>query len=152
MNDDSEIKIGQVLWLNVRYQTDIISIIKHPMLVVKTEKEYIEVIAIDKTAGKMHQLFHRYNYYIDCDNPKESVIHEDSYAQLNTKLTIENIEELKFARKTIKKLSIQKLDELIYEYNNYQSKYGVDEHRIVHMNSNEILSLNPDISKISVAK
>ena len=42
-----EIEIGQVLWLKVRYQIDIVSEIKHPMLVAKVEKDYIEVIAIN---------------------------------------------------------------------------------------------------------
>ena len=140
-----ELEIGQVLWLNVRYQIDVISNIKHPMLIAKIENDYIEVIAIDKTAGKMYQLFHNYNFYINCENPKESVIYEDSYAQLNTKLTIDKIEELKSARKTCAKLSQNKLSELLNEYNEYQVKYGVDEQRIVHMTSKEILSLNTDL-------
>lgn len=152
MINNTEIEIGQILWLKVRYQTDVVSSIKHPMLVVKITEDYIEVIAIDKTAGKMHQLFHRYNYYIDSNNPKENVIYEDSYGQLNTKLTIEKIEELKPARKTTQKLSKQKLKDIIFEYQNYQNKYGVEEQRIVHMNRVEILSLNPDLQDIFVSK
>ena len=78
------------------------------MLICKIEVNYIEVIAIDKTAGKMHQLYHNYNYYINCDSPKESVIFEDSYAQLNTKLTIDLIDELKYSKKSLNKLSSKK--------------------------------------------
>ena len=143
---DSELEIGQVLWLKVRYQIDVISSVKHPMLIANIESDYIEVIAIDKTRGKMHQLFHNYNYYIDSQNPKESVIYEDSYAQLNTKLTIDKIEELKLSRKVVTKLSKDKLDSLLDEYNRYQIRYGIKEERIVHMTKAEILSLNDDLS------
>ena len=143
-----EIEIGQILWLKVRYQIDVISEVKHPMLIAKIEKDYIEVIALDKIAGKMHQLFHNYNFYINSNNPKESVIFEDSYAQLNTRLTIDKISELKRARKTNAKLSKNKLDNLLEEYKLYQEKYGVDERRIVHMTNNEILYLNPDLQSI----
>jgi len=142
---DSELEIGQVLWLKVRYQIDVVSNIPHPMLVAKIEDDYIEVIAIDKTRGKMHQLFHKYNLYINSDDPKESVIYEDSYAQLNTKLTIDKIDELKCARKTCSKLSKNKLNEVLTEYNEYQLKYGLDEQRIVHMTKEEILTLNNDL-------
>jgi len=143
----NELEVGQILWLNVRYQIDVISNVKHPMLVAKIKKDYIEGIALDKTAGKMHQLFHNYNFYINSENPKESVIYEDSYAQFNTKLTIDKIEELKLARKTCSKLSKNKLDELLNEYTKYQFKYGIDEQRIVHMTKEEILKLNEDLTK-----
>ena len=63
--NNCDIEIGQVLWLKVRYQIDVIADKKHPMLVAKIEDDYIEVIALDKTAGKMYQLFHNYNIYID---------------------------------------------------------------------------------------
>ena len=96
----------------------------------------------------MHQLYHNYNYYINCDNPKETVIFEDSYAQLNTKLTIDKIEELKYSRKTLNKLSKDKLSSLLNEYNNYQNKHNIDEQRIVHMTNNEIVYLNPDLEKL----
>ena len=142
-----ELEIGQVLWLKVRYQIDVISQVKHPMLIAKIENDYIEVIALDKTAEKMYQLFHNYNYYINHDNPLEKVIFEDSYAQLNTKLTIDKIDELKKARKTNLKLSKNKLDDLLKEYKIYQDKYGVDEQRIVHMTSNAIVDLNSDLKK-----
>lgn len=142
---NDELEIGQVLWLNVRYQIDVVSVVKHPMLIAKIEKDYIEVIAIDKTAGKMHQLFHKYNLYINSEDPKEKVIYEDSYAQLNTKLTIEKIDELKKARRTTSKLSPIKLKEVLTEYSDYQYKYGIDEQRIVHMTKKEILGLNTDL-------
>ena len=142
-----ELEVGQVLWLKVKYQIDVVSKIKHPMLIAEIKDDYIEVIALDKTAGKMHQLFHNYNYFINSDNPKETVIFEDSYAQLNTKLTIDKIEELKNARLTLEKLSKSKLNDLLNEYKRYQDKYGIDEQRIVHMTSIDILILNSDLQE-----
>ena len=142
---NEELEIGQILWLKVKYQIDVISEVKHPMLIAKIATDYIEVIALDKTAGKMHQLYHNYNYYINSEMPYETVIYEDSYAQLNTKLTIDKIEILKKARKTNSKLSPAKLSDLLTEYKNYQMKYGVDEQRIVHMTETEILNLNPEL-------
>lgn len=145
MISNSPLEIGQVLWLNVRYQIDVVSSVKHPMLIAKVEKDYIEIIAIDKTANKMHQLYHDYNFYINSEEPKEKVIFEDSYAQLNTKLTIDKINELKKARKNIYKLSSEKLKQLLEEYSNYQNTHNLDEQRIVHMTKKEIIDLNKDL-------
>lgn len=143
MIDESKLEVGQVLWLNVKYQKNVESKVEHPMLICRVEKDLIEVIAMDKTAGKLHQLFHKYNYYINSSNPKESVITEDSYAQLNTKLTIELTEELIGARKTVNKLSYDKLQDLIKAYYEYQENNKIDADRVVHMSSTEILKLNP---------
>ena len=143
MNENLE--VGQILWLKVKYQVGIISNQKHPMLIEKIKDDYIEVIALDKTKDKLHQLFHNYNYYINCESPKEKVILEDSYAQLNTKLTIENVGQLKKARKTIEKLSKNKLKDLLTEYNHYQNNNKISVERIVHMRFDEILGLNPEL-------
>lgn len=75
-----DLKVGQVLWLKVRYQIDKVSDIKHPMLIADIKENYIEVIAIDKTKGKLQNLYYPYNKYINCNNPKETVLFEDSYA------------------------------------------------------------------------
>lgn len=137
-----DLKIGQILWLKVRYQIDKVSDVKHPMLIAEINDEYIEVIAIDKTAGKLQNLYYPYNRYINSDNPKETVLYEDSYAQLNTKLTIENFDDLKKYRKTVDLLTKTKLDELLNDYKDYQSNNKVKEERIVHMTRYEILELN----------
>lgn len=150
MIDESKLEVGQVLWLNVKYQKNVESKVEHPMLICRVEKKFIEVIALDKTAGKLHQLFHKYNYFINCLNPKESVIFEDSYAQLNTKLTIELTEELIKARKTVNKLSQDKLQDLIETYNDYQKYNKIDDDRIVYMSSVEILKLNPNLKQDKV--
>ena len=136
------LKVGQILWLKVRYQIDKVSDIKHPMLIAKINDDYIEVIAIDKTANKLQNLYYPYNHYINSDNPKETVLYEDSYAQLNTKLTIENFDDLKKYRKTKDILSKTKLNELLNDYEDYQNNNKIKEERIVHMTKNEILKLN----------
>ena len=120
------------------------------MVIADIKDDYIEIIALDKTRGKLHQLFHYYNFYISYDNPKESVISEDSYGQLNTKLTIDKILELKNARKTLKKLSTKKLNALLKEYKDYQNNHNLDEKRVVHMSRDEILKLNPELDKITI--
>lgn len=120
------------------------------MIIADINDDYIEVIALDKTRGKLHQLFHYYNFYISYDNPIESVISEDSYGQLNTKLTIDKILELKNARKTLKKLSTKKLNALLKEYKDYQNNHNLDEKRVVHMSRDEILKLNPELDKITI--
>ena len=112
------------------------------MLIAQINDEYIEVIALDKTAGKLHNLYLPYNYYINCELPKETAISEDSYAQLNTKITIEWDKCLLLCRKTEKCLSESKLADLLFAYKDYQNKKRLLEERIVHMTIKEVLSLN----------
>lgn len=137
-----DLKVGQILWLKVRYQIDKVSDVKHPMLIAEINDEYVEVIAIDKTAGKLQNLYYPYNRYINSDDPKETVLYEDSYAQLNTKLTIEKFTDLKKYRKTNDLLSKSKLNELLNGYKDYQNNNRIKEERIVHMTKYEILELN----------
>lgn len=139
------LEVGQVLWLKIMYKLGEIAKEKHPMLIVNVNEKYIEVIALDKTLGKMQNLYRPCNIYINSDEPKEEVIFQDSYAQLNNKFTIENIEELKYARKTDKKLSQKKLDEILLKYSNWQENNVIFEERIVHMNKKDILKMNPDL-------
>ena len=140
MKDD--LQVGQVLWLRVRYQIDVVSEISHPMLIAKIEDDYIEIIAIDKLYGKFQNLYHNYNWYINSDNPKETLIYEDSYAQFNTKLTIEKFSELVNYRRTKDLLSSSKLKDLLEGYKDYQQNNKIKEERIVHMTKYEILELN----------
>lgn len=140
--NNGDLRVGQVLWIKVRYQIDKVAEIKHPMLIAQINNEYIEVIAIDKTDGKLHNLYYPYNKYINSENPKETVILEDSYAQLNTKLTIENFDDLKKYRKTTDLLSKIKLKELLKEYNEYQNENKIKEERIVHMTKEELIAMN----------
>ena len=137
-----DLKVGQVLWLKVRYQIDCVSDVKHPMLIAKIEDNYIELIALDKTAGKIHQLYRSYNHYINSQNPSEKVLYEDSYAQLNTKLTIERFPELTSFRKTKNCLSKKKLKDLLEHYIEYQNNNVLDENRIIYMSKSELLEIN----------
>lgn len=140
-----DLKIGQVLWLKVRYQIDKVSEVKHSMLIAEIYDDYIEIIAIDKTAGRLQNLYYPYNKYINCENPKEKVLYEDSYAQLNTKLTIELFPELSNYRKTTALLSKGKLNELLNDYKEYQNTHRIKEERIVHMTKYELLELNQNL-------
>lgn len=118
------LEIGQVLWLKVRYKTNVVAEVTHPMLiaVISIDENKIEVIAIDSAKGKISQLYSEANRFIDHENPDEKVIYVDSYAQLNNTLTIEYFPELVKYRKTTAKLSKIKLDELINDYNEYHKK------------------------------
>lgn len=140
-----DLQVGQVLWLKVRYQIDKIAQVKHPMLVADIQDDYIEIIALDKTAGKLQNLYYPYNWYIDSTNPFEKVISEDSYAQFNTKLTIERFPEIVKYRQTRDKLSHSKLEELLVNYRDYQNNNLIKEERIVYMTKYEILQLNENI-------
>ena len=139
-----DLEIGQVLWLNVRYQTDVISKVPHPMLVAiaNIEDNNIEVIAIDKAKDKLHQLLNEANFFLDSESPKEKVIYVDSYAQLNNILTIEYFPELVNFRKTEEKLSCEKLTNLLNEYERYHAENIISDRRIVHMTKEEILAMN----------
>ena len=140
-----DLQVGQVLWLKVRYQIDKIAQVKHPMLVADIQDDYIEIIALDKTAGKLQNLYYPYNWYIDSTNLFEKVISEDSYAQFNTKLTIERFPEIVKYRQTRDKLSHSKLEELLVNYRDYQNNNLIKEERIVYMTKYEILQLNENI-------
>lgn len=142
------LKIGQILWLKVRYQLDKVADEKHPMLIAKIYDDYIEVIAIDKTKGRLHQLFRPYNYYINSQNPKEKVLFEDSYAQLNTKLTIERFDDLSTYRKIDECLSQEKLEDLLTYYEDYQTNNKLDKERIIHITKEELLKLNQNIDNL----
>lgn len=139
-----DIEVGQVLWLNVRYQKNVVSKVPHPMLVAiaNIEDNNIEVIAIDKAKDKLHQLFNEANFFLDSESPKEKVIYVDSYAQLNNILTIEYFPELIKYRRMKDKLSKNKLDELLMEYEEYKKNNIIPDHRIIHMTKEEILTLN----------
>ena len=141
------LEIGQVLWLKVRYKTNVVADDKHPMLVavIDIDENKIEVIAIDKAKGKTYQLYNEANRFIDSENPKEKVIYEDSYAQLNNTLTIEYFPELSKYRKTTAKLSKEKLEDLINDYRIYHKNNFIPDERKVHMTKEEILKLNKNI-------
>lgn len=139
-----ELEVGQVLWLRVRYKTNVVAEVVHPMLVaiIDIDEDKIEVIAIDKAKDKLAQLYSEANYFLDSENPKEKVIKQDSYAQLNNTLTIEYFPELTKYRKTSEKLSKEKLYDLINDYKQYHRNNFIPDERKVHMSKDEIIKLN----------
>lgn len=40
MIDESKLEVGQVLWLNVKYQKNVESKVEHPMLICRVKKIY----------------------------------------------------------------------------------------------------------------
>lgn len=139
-----DLEVGQVLWLKVRYKTNVVADKIHPMLVavINIDEDKIEVIAIDKAKDKVSQLYSEANYFLDSENPKENVIYVDSYAQLNNTLTIEYFPELTKYRKTKATLSYDKLTDLINDYKIYHKNNFIPDERKVHMTKEEILKLN----------
>ena len=137
-----DLKVGQVLWLKVRYKTDVVAKQIHPMLVavINIDDNKIEVIAIDKAKDKLYQLYNQANYFLDSEN--EKVIYVDSYAQLNNTLTIEYFPEIVKFRKTKDILSQDKLEDLIKDYKQYHKNNFIPDERKVHMTKEEILNLN----------
>ena len=75
-----DLEVGQVLWLKVRYKTNLIADKVHPVLVavIDIDEDKIEVIAIDKAKDKISQLYSEANYFLDSDNPKEKVIYKNN--------------------------------------------------------------------------
>lgn len=139
-----DLEVGQVLWLKVRYQTNIIAKDAHPMLVaiIDVDENKIEVVAIDKARDKIQQLYNEANHFLDSENPDEKVIYVDSYAQLNNTLTIEYFPELVKYRRTTEKLSTKKLNDLLSDYKIYHKENFIPDERKVHMTKDEILKLN----------
>ena len=138
------LEVGQVLWLKVKYQSNIVSKVPHPMLVaIKSIKDnYIEVIAIDKAKDRIEQLYNEANLFLESENPKEKVIFVDSYAQLNNTLKIEYFPELVKYRKTKEKLSEKKLKELLEAYDEYHKNNFIPDKRQIYMSKNDILKWN----------
>lgn len=142
-----ELEVGQVLWMKVRYKTDVIAKQAHPMLVavISIDDNKIEVIAIDKARDKKAQLYNEANHFLDSDNPKEKVIYVDSYAQLNNTLTIEYFPEIIKFRKTEEKLSKEKLEDLINDYKAYHANNFIPDDRNVYMTKEELLEINSSL-------
>jgi hypothetical protein len=141
------LEVGQVIALKIRYNNvGVTASGPHPYIIVSTNDDYVEVLQVDSLKGKERKAAFRSNKTIFCDNPNETVIDVDSYAQLDNRFTIEqHLGLLRFRRQT-DKLSQGKLKTLIEAYREYQSNNVIDENKIVHMTVEEIEELNnPDI-------
>lgn len=58
-----DLEVGQILWLKIRYKTNVVADKIHPMLValIDIDEDKIEVIAIDKARDKISQLYNEAN-------------------------------------------------------------------------------------------
>jgi len=139
-----ELTAGQVLWLIFRFNNDGgVSNHEHPYVVVDIEEKIVEVIQLDSLKdGNRLWAFSKHGKVIHCDNPNETVIYKDSYAQLNNKFTIDNFPGLLKYRRTKDFLSTDKFSSLLKTYQNYQKNNIIDENKIVHMTEDEIKELN----------
>ena len=79
------LEVGQVLWLRVRYKTDVVANCAHPMLVavINIDEDKIEVIAIDKARNKIVQLYNEANRFLDSENPKDLISDYKMYHKNN---------------------------------------------------------------------
>lgn len=139
------IEVGQVLSLRIRFNNQgLVSSTKHPYLVVAVHDDMnvVEIGQIDSLAGKWHKAAMRCNKTIFSDNPLETVIDKDSYIQLDNRITVENFAGLENFRRQPDKLSAAKLEEVLRAYEDYHSKYVIDENKSVYMDELEIIALN----------
>lgn len=143
----SNLEVGQVIALKIRFNNQGVTASRpHPYLVVSVneELETVEIAQLDSLRGKEFKAAMRSNKTIFCNNPKETVIDEDSYIQLDNTFQIEDCPELtsRFRRQT-DKLSEVKLADVLKAYNTYHDSHEIDENKIVYMDREEILRLNP---------
>ncbi|MCL2753217.1 MAG: hypothetical protein FWE44_03610 [Defluviitaleaceae bacterium] len=140
------IEVGQVLALKIRFKnTGETARDAHPCIVVGVSGDgsHIEVAQFSSLAGKEFKAIGSDKCkVIYHDNPTEAVIDRDSFAQLDSRFTIEHFPELINFRRQTDKLSDDKLKSLIKAYNEYPAKFEIDENRIVHMTESEIKQLN----------
>lgn len=142
---NSDIEIGQVLSLKIRFNNDgIISRCNHPYLVIDVDEKLnvIEIAQLDSIEGKQHRVFKWGNLPVFSNNPKETVIDKDSYIQMDNILKIENFKELERFRRQKDKLSSVQLSYIISSYNLFHKIREIDEMKNVYMDKNEIMSLN----------
>ncbi len=143
------IEIGQVIWLKIRFnKSGVIADKEHPLLVVDIDKEnnVIEVAHLDHVdEDNYYHALLRYNHLIENSNPPETVIFQNSYMQMNNVFKLDNIPELIKKRRTTDKLSKEKLNIALSKYKNYQLNNYIQDERIVYMDREEIISINPDL-------
>ena len=138
------LEVGQVLSLRIRFNNNgLLSRGRHPYLILSVSDEVIEIAQLDSLEGKEHKAAFNSNKVIYCDEPIETVIDKDSYVQLDNKITLENFDSLTVYRRQEDKLSSGKLHDVLAKYQEYHANHHIDELKIVYMDKDEILSLNP---------
>lgn len=142
----TELQVGQVLALKIRYNNDgLIANSKHPYLVVDVNAElgFVEIAQIDSLAGKEYKAARRSNKIVYADEPNETVIDRDSYVQLDNTFRVELFDGLANYRRQTDRLSEKKLADVIGAYRLYHRLYTIDENKIVYMDRAEIVTMNP---------
>lgn len=139
------IEIGQVLWLKIRFNNaGTVSSVDHPYLVMGIEDDEVTVIEIGQMDSlKPYKLAYLSNKPIYNSDPVETVLEKDSYIQLDNKLQVEYFPELDTYRRTEDKLSRDKLEKILQEYEKYHSTHMIDPNKIVYMTKEEIQNMNP---------
>ena len=139
-----QIKVGQVLSLRIRFNNSgDISSTKHPYLVIKCiDNNTLELAQCDKLRGKPWKAAFESNCVVYCDNPKETVIDEDSFIQMDNTIQIEYFDELINYRRQEDTLSEVKLNNVVKSYNEYHKNHHINEDKLVYMDKDEITNLN----------
>lgn len=143
----SNLEVGQVITMKIRYNNQgVTATCSHPYLVVDVNEELgtIEIAQLDSLKGKEFKAAMKSNKTIFCDDPKETVIDKDSYIQLDNTILIEDFPGLaSLFRRQTDKLSDIKLKEVLRAYHTYHDTHEIDENKIVYMDKEELLKLNP---------
>lgn len=140
-----DIEPGQVLWLKIRFNNNgTISDRDHPYLVLKVDEDLdvVEVAQVDSLKGKEFKAAMKSNKTIYSDDPDETVISKDSYAQLDNSITFEYYDDLSRFRRLPDKLSPAKFEDVLSSYNRYHETNEIDEMKIVYLDQDEIKNLN----------
>ncbi|MDR0930429.1 MAG: hypothetical protein LBM38_01600 [Clostridiales bacterium] len=140
-------EVGQLLWLKFRFNNSgDVSNVKHPYVIANIDEQNktIEIIQLDSIDFNKNAFwaFKKCSCIIDVDNPKETVITKDSFAQLNNRFTIDLYDELNKYRRTKNKLSDDKLHHLLKKYKEYHDNNTVEDNKIVHISKEELENLN----------
>jgi hypothetical protein len=141
----SDIEIGQVLSLKIRFNNcGTISLHNHPYLIVGINDDFdvIEIAQLDSLKGKEYKATFRSNCTVLCDNPKEYVIDEDSFLQMDNTFQIENYPDICKYRRQCEKLTLSKLKKVLSEYQKYHTENEIDENKQVFIDQEELEKLN----------
>lgn len=120
----NKIEVGQVLWLKLKFQADgEYSKTVHPYLVVNINDNgtanFVNLLQFDSLEGKEWRIQSNKYMVIMNTDPKEDVIFKDSFLRLDSIFLVENFEELKEFKRNEAKLSKNKLERVLFKYNNF---------------------------------
>lgn len=139
------LEVGQVLLLKIQYDNrGTKADVAHPCLIVKVDEELqvIEIVQFDSLEGKEYKAAFKATKVVLSTDPKETVIDKDSFVNLDTKYQIEIFEGLEKYRRQTDKLSKEKLNDIIREYEAYHLMNMIFENKVVYMSAADILEIN----------